>query len=260
MPSQISEEEYMSANIEKRRQAVLDIINQMGTINFAQLEQYFPNVSGATLRKDLQYLSDGRQIMRFHGGAKSMPREPSFVSRSNLHREEKKMIAAKAASLIQPAQSIFLTAGSTCAELAKQMPDYPLYLAMDGLDTAMSLRYNPSITVELLGGELDLNLMRVSGSPLLERLDRLHFNIAFLGTPSFHPRYGFSYLSEITVTCLKKAAEQSEQVVMLMDSSKLNYAFTPCNIPIEDVDVVITDDMLDEKVVSQLRERGIQVL
>ncbi len=260
MFSQRFEEEYMSANIEKRRQAVLDIINQMGTINFAQLEQYFPNVSGATLRKDLQYLSDQRCIIRFHGGAKSMPKEPSFVSRSNLHREEKRIIAAKAASLIQPTQSIFITAGSTCAELAKQMPDYPLYLAMDGLDTAMSLQYNPNVTVELLGGELDLNLMRLSGSLLLERLDRLHFNIAFLGTPSFHPSYGFSYLSEITATCLKKAVEQSEQVVMLMDSSKLNYAFTPCNIPLKDVDVIITDDMMDEKIVGQLREQGIKVL
>lgn len=250
----------MSTNIEKRRQAVLDIVNQMGSINFAQLEQYFPDVSGATLRKDLQHLSDQRYIIRFHGGAKSMPKEPSFVSRSNLHREEKKMIAAKAARLIQPAQSIFMTAGSTCAELAKQIPDYPLYLAMDGLDTAMSLRYNPNVTVELLGGELDLNLMRLSGSLLLERLDKLHFNIAFLGTPGFHPNYGFSYLSEITATCLKKAAEQSEQVVMLMDSSKLNYAFTPCLIPLENVDVIITDDMLDEKVVRQLQERGLTVL
>ena len=56
MPSQISEEEYMSANIEKRRQAVLDIINQMGTINFAQLEQYFPNVSGRFFYRVLLYI------------------------------------------------------------------------------------------------------------------------------------------------------------------------------------------------------------
>ncbi len=250
----------MSSSIEKRRQAMLDMINQAGTISFVQLEQYFPNVSGATLRKDLQYLSEQRQIMRFHGGAKSMPKELSYVSRAHLHMEEKKLIASKAVRLIQPNQSIFVTAGSTCAELAKQMPDFPYYLFTDGLDTAVGLHNNPNSTVEMLGGQLNLNLMRVGGTQVYDRLEKLHFNISFLGAPSFHPEYGFSYLDEMTAMCLRKAAEQSEQVVMLMDSSKVNYTFTPCQLPLDEVDVVISDDSLEKEIIDCLEKRGIKVL
>ena len=250
----------MSSSIEKRRQAMLDMINQAGTISFSKLEQYFPDVSGATLRKDLQYLSEERQIMRFHGGAKSMPKELSYVSRAHLHMEEKKLIASKAIRLLQPNQSIFITAGSTWAELEKQMPDFPYYLFTDGLDTAVGLRNNPNSTVEILGGQLNLNLMRVGGNQVYERLEKLHFNISFLGAPSFHPGYGFSYLDEMTAMCLRKAAAQSEQVVMLMDSSKVNYTFTPCLIPLDEVDVVVSDDSLEQEVIDCLKEHGIVVL
>lgn len=250
----------MSKSIETRRQAIWDMINQMGTVKFEQLEDMFPGVSGATLRKDLSYLSEQRRIVRFHGGAKRVPKEMGYESRSTLHRAEKSVVAAKAVDLIPPSSSVFITSGSTCAELARQMQVQPFYLATDGLDTALCLNYNPDVTVELLGGELNLNLMRVSGTPLLERLENLHFNIAFLGTPSFHPEQGFSYPSEATVTCFKKVIEHSDRVVMLMDSSKLNYAVTPFCVPLTDIDIIVTDDLLDEKIVEGLRKRGIEVL
>ena len=59
--------------MEKRRQAIRDIVNQLGEVNFTQLRELFPEVSDVTLRKDLKFLDETQQLIRVHGGAKSRP-------------------------------------------------------------------------------------------------------------------------------------------------------------------------------------------
>ena len=49
--------------MEKRRQAIRDIVNQLGEVNFAQLKELFPEVSDVTLRKDLKFLDETQQLM-----------------------------------------------------------------------------------------------------------------------------------------------------------------------------------------------------
>lgn len=250
----------MGWNIEKRRQTIFDMVNQMGSVKLSQLKEYFPEVSEVTLRKDLQYLDESQQIIRIHGGAKALPHALSFLYRSGINLEEKSLIAAKAAELIQPNTSVFITAGSTCVELARRLPDVPLYVATDGMTTALSVPNRPDTTVEVLGGELDLNLMRISGLSVIQALEPMHFNYAFIGTPGFHPDYGFSYPSAMTVAALSKAIERSDKVIMLMDSSKVNYALMPRSIPLEKIDILVSDGKLEPEIIRVLESKGVEVL
>lgn len=246
--------------MEKRRQAIRDIVNQLGEVNFAQLKDLFPEVSDVTLRKDLKYLDETQQLIRVHGGAKSLPHVLNFHYRASLHHEEKQLIAAKAAKLISPHDSIYITAGTTCVELAAAIPQVPLYVFTDGLNTASSFPFSPDIKVEILGGEVDLNVMRIGGPSVLDALDNLRFNIAFFGTPGFHPDYGFANLSSSIAAIFFKVIERSDKVVVLMDSSKVNYSYTPRMIPLEAVDIVISDDNLEPHIKKHLESRNITVL
>lgn len=250
----------MSRNIDKRRQAITDMVNQMGSISLRQLKECFPTVSEVTLRKDLLALDQEQQLIRVHGGAKQLPHVSNFLFRTNSNQEEKRIIAEKAVTLIQPGGSVFIAAGTTCVELAKLLPSFPLFVCTDGLTTACSIPMSPSTTLEIFGGEVILNTMRVSGLSVLNAIERMHFNIAFLGTPGFHPDYGFSYLSELTAVTVQKIIQQSDKVVMLMDSSKVNYTFAPRSIPLESVDVIVTDDLLEMEVVEKIRAKGVTVL
>ena len=157
--------------MEKRRQAIRDIVNQLGEVNFTQLRELFPEVSDVTLRKDLKFLDETQQLIRVHGGAKSLPHVLNFHYRSTLHREEKQLIATKAAKLINPHDSLFITSGTTCVELASVLPAFPLYVFTDGLNTAASFPFSPDINVEIFGGEVDLNVMRIGGSSVLNALE-----------------------------------------------------------------------------------------
>ena len=250
----------MARNIGKRRQAICDMVNQNGSVNFTQLKECFPGVSEVTLRKDLQYLDETQQIIRIHGGAKALPQTMNFVYRSSIHQTEKGIIATKAAELIQPNTSVFITAGSTCAELAKRLPPIPMCVFSDGLYTAINCPKRIDLTVQVLGGEVDMNTMRIEGLAVLKQLEEMHFNISFLGTPGFHPDYGFSYFSEMTAAAISTVIRNSDKVVMLMDSSKVNYALMPQKVPLEAVDVLVTDDMLESEIVEKLAKKKIEIL
>lgn len=246
--------------IEVRQQAILDLVNQLGEVDYAQLRKSFPAVSDVTLRKDLKYLDATKQLIRIHGGARSLPQLLNHQFRTSLHQKDKRLIATKAVQLINPNDSLFITSGSTCVELAAALPHIPMYVFTDGISTVSRIPYCPDIHVEIFGGEVDVNIMRVSGSAVIGALESLHFNTAFLGTPGFNPEYGFPVYTAGVAAVMSKVIERSDRVVVLMDSSKVNYSYSPRMIPFESVDVVISDDQLPPDVRAHLESKEIQVL
>ncbi len=250
--------------MKKRREAIVDMVNQLGEVSLAQLKTAFPDVSEVTLRMDLRALGEEGQVVRVHGGAKSVSSIAgninSFFSRSNLHAAEKAQIAVKAAELIHPNDSVFISAGSTCLELARRVPLCPLFLFTDSIGALIEVPRHPEIVVEALGGRFDYNTMRVYSHTNVEVLETLHFHTSFIGISGFHPKYGFGYMSPDMTIALSTLVERSEQTVVLMDSSKVNYTAFPRILSMDKVDVVVTDDQIDKETVSVLKANGITVL
>ncbi len=250
----------MGKKIVERRNTILNMVNKYGTLEFPQIRAAFPDISDVTLRKDLQYLDDTKQAIRTHGGIKSIPSALNYIYRANVNQEQKQEIAAKAAKLIQPGNSIFISAGTTCAELARRLPVFPLKVCSDGICTISNISTLPNISVELLGGDVDLNIMRVEGISVLNRLDALHFSMAFMGALNMNLDYGFSHNSALTVAILEKVIAHSDKVVVLLDSTKISHTFSPNTISLSSVDVVVSDDGFPADIAEKLREKGIEVL
>ena len=129
--------------MENRRQAIVDLVNQLGEVNIRDLKNLFPKVSEVTLRKDLRCLDEDKKLVRIHGGAKSIQDiagyGSNFAMRKSLQQEEKSLIGQKAASLLESGASIYISSGTTCAELAKHLPSFPLYVFTDGLMVALDV-------------------------------------------------------------------------------------------------------------------------
>nr|WP_325302089.1 DeoR/GlpR family DNA-binding transcription regulator [uncultured Dysosmobacter sp.] len=250
--------------MKNRQQAIMDLVNQSGEVSISQLREIFPNVSEVTLRKDLRSLDEAKKLVRIHGGAKSIQGivggDNNFSVRKQLHQEEKSLIGRKAASLIVPGASVYISSGTTCTELAKALPAVPLYLFTDGVMVGVEVPPHPDIQVEFLGGVLNRNLMRLQGPAVISAMQELRFDISFIGTPGFHPNYGFACTTPMIAATLSKAIEQSEKTAILMDSSKVNYMHTPRNIPLRAIDYVISDGDLPAEIVQLMEENGITVL
>lgn len=250
----------MAKNIDNRRDILLSMVNEYGSLDFQQIRDAFPNVSDVTLRKDLQYLNDTQQAIRTHGGIKSIPSFLNYYYRSNINPELKKAIAVKAANLIRPGDSIFISAGTTCAQLASCLPDFPLSVCTDGIYTVNNISARSNVSVELLGGDVDLNIMRTEGITTLNRLEVLHFDTAFVGSIYVNDIFGFAHNTTMTTAMIKKVIEHSDKTVVMVDSTKFNSSFCAHCIPFSMVDIVISDDNLSSEAAENLRNKGIEVL
>ena len=59
-------------SMEMRRDAIVQLVNEKGSVRFSQIKEAFPNVSEMTLRTDLKALDEEKKILRVHGGARSV--------------------------------------------------------------------------------------------------------------------------------------------------------------------------------------------
>lgn len=250
----------MGKSIEERRHEILDLVNRCGTLDFSQLRESFPGISDVTLRKDLQYLDDAHLAMRTHGGIKSIPSALNYYYRANVNHDLKKTIAAKASALIHPGDSIFISAGTTCAELARCLPVFPLKVCSDGVYTVSNISTLPNISVQLLGGEVDLNIMRVEGISALNQLEGCHFTVAFMSALTVDVNYGFAHNSAMTVAILEKVIERSDRSIVLLDSTKARGGFYPHTVSLSSVDTLVTDDAFPAAAADALRRKGIEII
>ena len=142
-------------SMEMRRNAIVQLINDKGTVTFAQLKEEFPDVSEMTLRTDLKCLDQEKKILRVHGGARYVQviiGTDGFLNRKSFHNiSEKKEIARKALSLLKPDTTFFLDSGSTATIFAGQIPDMSYLIYTTGLSCATELA-NLSKPTEMLPG------------------------------------------------------------------------------------------------------------
>ncbi len=251
-------------SMEMRRDAIVQLVNEKGSVRFSQIKEAFPNVSEMTLRTDLKALDEEKKILRVHGGARSVQviiGTDGFLNRKSVHNiSEKQEIARKALTLLHPDTTLFLDSGSTTTAFARQIPDRSYLIYTTGLSCATELANLSKPTVMLPGGKLNRYSQSVFGYSAIRELERVNFDQAFLGVTGFHPSVGFSCGISDEALLKETAIRQSGQVIALMDSSKIDVkcSFSFCRL--SDIDVVVSDGKLPEEFLDECRKYGVQVL
>ena len=218
----------------ERRNLLVDFVNSEGSVTFAQIKQQFPDVSDMTLRTDLKALDQQGEIIRVHGGAKSVGfavgTDDLLSRRAGRRSAEKALIAKKAASLITPGHTIFIDSGSTTTALAAAMEDMDL------------LVFTSSLTVASV-----------------EEVRSMTFDQVFLGVTGHRRREGFSCGSDDEAVFKKTLVDRANECIVLMDSSKEDRPSTFLICKLRDVDSVISDGGLSADFVSTCEDQGVTV-
>jgi DNA-binding MarR family transcriptional regulator len=113
------------ARTDPRRQQILNILEETGTLNVTELADRF-GVSLVTIRKDLDDLGAEGLLERTFGGAVFSHRSRfniSFLQRAQERRQEKLAIAATALEYIKDGDTIILDAGTTTLALAQLLKE-----------------------------------------------------------------------------------------------------------------------------------------
>ncbi len=251
-------------SMETRRNAIVELINENGTVTFSQIKDAFPKVSEMTLRTDLKALDEAKKIVRIHGGAKSVQMvigtDDYLSNRSVRNIPAKQRVAEKALSLIRRDTTVFLDSGSTATLMAHQFPDQSNLIYTTGLSCATELANLSKPTVMLPGGRLNRYGQSVYGISAVKELERVNFSQTFLGVTGYDAFAGFTCGSNEEALLKMTAIKQSEQTIVLMDSSKVGMKSTFRVCGLEHVDVVVSDGNLPEAFLDQCRQFQVAVM
>lgn len=250
--------------METRRQQIIDLVNQQGEISFTALKEKFPNVSEVTLRKDLRYLDEEQLLIRVHGGAKSVqvavPYLSDYYIRFAQNLEDKQIIAQKLAKILKPHDTFFLAAGSTCGAVAKMLPNIPLRVFTDGLEVAINLAKVSNIEVNVLGGTVETDTMRIQGAGVLMELNKLRLDYAVCGTLCYSREDGFGHYAAHNLQLSELLRQRADKMIVVMDFSKSRPSRAGRFFPASKVDIVVSDGKLPADVVASMESNGIKVL
>lgn len=243
-----------------RREAILNSLNIGKIFYLEDLLKKFDMISESTLRRDLKVLEDNNQIELLRGGVirkieqsdNNTIKEEKDLDidiKEKLNKNNKRLIAKYAASLIKDNDVIYIDSGTTCTYIMKFLQNKNITIVTSNVKIIEQYRNIPdNIEIISVGGNLNKKLGSFSGPITENNLKNFNFNKAFLGSTSLNATSGMTTPDLAEANKKRIVKENSNKSYILLDSSKFN-KFAMCKVcDLNECDI-ITDkyvDLLDD--------------
>ena len=259
----------MQNNISKRstverRKKILHLLNKNGQVFVQELSSEF-KVSEVTIRKDLDMFESKKLLIRSRGGAmkyeSSVGTDLEITDKDKIYYTEKVNIGKRAAAMVQDGDTIIIDSGTTTLEVAKKLnKDYNINIITNAINIVNQLIQFNNVNLIVPGGILRKNSHSLIG-PLAERsLSNFNVDKVFIGVDGFDISQG-AFTPNIEEASLnQRMIEIAKEVILVTDSSKFNRKSLALICPPNKIDIIVTDDKIDETIKRQLIEIGIKVI
>jgi DeoR/GlpR family transcriptional regulator of sugar metabolism len=244
----------------QRRQAILAEVSERSAVAADELAREF-DVSVETIRRDLRDLQRQGLLDRVYGGATrpaGRSSEGSFAARSTRHIEAKRAIAALAASLVEPGETIVIDVGTTALEVARALP--PAFhgrVLTNSVPAALELAARDQVEIMLCGGQVRPGDAACSGAHAEAFFAEFYADRAFLGSGGVHPEAGLTDYYPAEVVVRRTIIAHTAACYVLADSSKLGAIAVHRVCPLDRITAVITDDRGTHGASQEVEEAGV---
>lgn len=245
----------------ERLATILEDLSAAGTVQVAALAGRL-GVSAATIRRDLDLLQDQRLLSRTHGGAVPLGvlYELPLRYKAARHEDEKRRIAAAAASRVSDGMAVGLTGGTTCTEVARRLVDRQrLTVVTNALNIAGELVVRPTLRLVVTGGTARPESYELVGPIAEQTLGGLRLDLAIIGVDGIDATSGCTTHHEGEAHTNAVLIERARRVVVVADASKIGATAFARICPIEAVDELITDPGAPVRALHAIREAGVAV-
>src|SRR5215469_7319908 len=206
----------------QRRQAILAEVRKASAVSAEDLAGMF-GVSVETIRRDLRGLRDRGLLERVYGGALSVhSTEGTFAARSITHHDRKRALAALAANLVAPQDTIVIDIGTTALEVARALPgDFRGRVLTNSVPVAMELSAREQIELLLSGGQVRPGDAACYGASADAFFAHVYADKAFLGSGGVHAEAGLTDYYPHEVAARRVMIAHAGASSVLAASSKL---------------------------------------
>lgn len=249
----------------ERQRIILSILEREGVVRNAELRELL-NVSMVTIRSDLRELESAGECEIIWGGAiskkPSVDREILLDQRSELNPDHKKRIGQRAAQIVEVGQTIIVDAGTTTVELVHHLSHDLEYLRIvtPALNVAWAASYFPNVELVMTGGILRNLTRSLVGPQAMRSLETINADWVFLATGGFSLQHGVTTGNILEVEVKRTMTRQANRVALLADSSKYGKILSLNVLPLQELDLLITDVGLTDEDAAQIAALGTEVL
>jgi DeoR/GlpR family transcriptional regulator of sugar metabolism len=249
----------MNSAVRQRR--IREMLDSEEFLDLDTLSQRL-EVSDSTIRRDLVALEGEGVVRRVYGGAMALqPREHilDFAWQSTRMAEEKRRIAALAASLVQENETVILDGGSTVAEAARALAGRSLQVITNSLPIAEVFSNARQVEVILTGGYLYPRLRSMLGPVCEHMLANVTADVLVMGIGGVTAS-GLSNSNTLVVEPERKMIEAARKVIILADHTKFGRNSVIHLAPLDVADIVVSDTSLAPEFQDMLKTAGVEVL
>jgi DeoR family fructose operon transcriptional repressor len=248
---------------ELRKKIILKTLNEQGILSTQEVMKEC-GVSEITIRRDLIELEAKGLLIRTHGGAvtsKAGDQLFTFDLKINQNRQNKEEICKTASRFIENNDIIFIDCGTTLSYLTKYITKIEsLIVITNSLPIVSELINFSNIKVILIGGEVTSERKAIYGPVAGNNIRQYHANKAFIGVDGVSLQNGLSSFDEKEAAITLKMAENSDQVFLLCDSSKIEKNSFVKFAPFSLIDYLITDKEVDSEYLEKYRKSNINIV
>lgn len=252
----------------EREAIILGALRQKGFTTYRNLEAKV-DASPATIRRDLARLEKQGKIVRLHGGARAADGEaglggaPPGLAGTPFEKSLQQNLAAKraigeaAARLCRPGEGIIIDGGTTTYQMCEHLDGLGLQVLTNSLHIVNALL--PQETTQLLvpSGPIFREQNIILAPAGEQSMPNFHASKLFMGAAAVSPR-GIFQADALLVASQRRLLDRTDEVVLVVDSSKLEASSGAIVCGLDQIDRMITDDAADPRLVDQLVQAGLK--
>ena len=248
---------------QKRRDRFSRIIQYLQVNRAASLGELAGQlaVSEMTIRRDLEDLAKENAVRLVHTGAILPTGGPplwSAADSDSARAGQKMRIGRKAASLVDPGDTLIVDSGAAAEWLVRALPPgMPLTIICNSLNVLVEARRRERCAIVLAGGILREETLAFESAEGVGLVRRYRANKAFLAAGGVSERLGITCTGSAEAEMKKAAIASSQTRVLIADSDAFGRVAPAWFAELKDLDVIVTDSGISLGFVEIARSLGI---
>lgn len=244
-----------------RQSRILDLLRESGDLTVVTLAEQL-KVSTETIRRDLQHLSEAREVVKRHGSV-TLPfhaGEAPYERRMREQMEAKRAIARRAARMVKDGDSLMLDAGSTTSVFARELlSKRSLTVVTNSSDIARTLATVNGNKVYMAGGELNGENGAAFGATAIAFAASFRVHHAFISIAGLDAEFGASDAELAEAEFARIVLERGEHRTILSDSTKFDRVSLIRVCDFSAINRLICDAMPQGKLANALSAANVSV-
>lgn len=250
--------------IVKRQQLLLQKLKEDKTISVELMARKL-HVSPLTIRRDFEIFEKQGFVKRYYGGASivdgAVADDPTKIRASRDEAVDyRKIVAKKAASLIEDGDTIFINSSKTSLEMLLHIHKKRVTIITNN-GNALALPHDPLVSIILTGGEINYEKHSLVGDFALSMIKKMQVDKCFIGVS------GISTDGEISTAVLQETMintlmieHTKGDVVILADHTRIGSLHNFIIADIKQVTYIVTDTLADNALLEQFAANGVTIL